>query len=340
MEPLQPEARLAPSEPPASPPPNAPIRLGVPWVTTVAGAEVLLICTVATVIWVHQRRQPGRLCVPDSTAAAGTVCGNSRTACLLLCAYRACNFIWFVTYFFREQIARAKLIGTSFGWLAAVRTGFPVTYSAWCFYVQPWYWLLALASSVLHLLHGDERDAATSMPALGRMHLYLRLCQWGYLEVILPSAWIVTLVVFTLIEPFKLDIMWNQVSHVHFWNTVALTVEFSINRLLLRAGHFVLMMTWITTYVIYAWSMKATTWYRFVYYFMSLETPAALVWYPILIFIHMFVYFTLVAFSRCKERRLDRGGCCCACVSPARESEGDSTRQAHLSEITMSSSAS
>ena len=29
------------------------------------------------------------------------------------------------------------------------------------------------------------------------------------------------------------------------------------------------MMTWITTYVIYAWSMKATTWYRFVYYFMS-----------------------------------------------------------------------
>ena len=300
--------------------------------TTVAGAEVLLICTVATVIWVHQRRQPGRLCVPDSTAAAGTVCGNSRTACLLLFAYRACNFIWFVTYFLREQIARAKLIGTSFGWLAAVRTGFPVTYSAW--FLRAAMVLAASVGSVCFI--STEMKESTSMPAL-RMHLYLRLCQ-RYLRSSFHRR-IVTLVVFTLIA-FKLDIMWNQVSHVHFWNTVALTVEFSINRLLLRAGHFVLMMTWITTYVIYAWSMKATTWYRFVYYFMSLETPAALVWYPILIFIHMFVYFTLVAFSRCKERRLDRGGCCCACVSPARESEGDSTRQAHLSEITMSSSAS
>ena len=48
--------------------------------------------------------------------------------------------------------------------------------------------------------------------------------QWGYLSH-LPSAWIVTLVVFTLIEPFKLDIMWN-LCHTYTSNTVALTVEF------------------------------------------------------------------------------------------------------------------
>ena len=65
---------------------------------------------------------------------------------------------------------------------------------------------------------------------------------------------------------------------------------------------------------------SASTWSGFVYWFMSLETAWALVWYPLLALIHVVVYFALVGFSRCKERRLGQGGCCCACLpSPVRE---------------------
>ena len=310
---------------PVSNPPDGPtIRLGIPWVTACAAAEVLAIMAGFVVFWWKQRRRPGVLCIPDRAAAAGTACGNSRIACLLLLAFRACNFVWFIIFFAQETRKNANLAGKPHGSLTAVRAEFPPDYTTWCFYTQPWYWLLAVASSLMHLLLPEEGATATWVVRAGR---YLRMCQWTLFEVILSSSWLVTLVVFTMLDPFAISIVWNRVSHMHFWNAVALSVEFSINRLVVRAGHFVLMMIWIITYVIFAWCMKATTWYTFVYWFMDLETPFALMWYPILAAIHVLVYFSLVAFSRRKERRIDRGGCCCACVYPRGEGSGGAGKE-------------
>ena len=320
------ESVLPPALPPPAYPPNAPIRLGVPWVVGVTAIEMSLFVVASVFLWIQQRRKKaGGLRVPCSVDAAGTVCGNARPQLFALLAFRVCNLIWFFAYFAIELGDEISRAGTSGGWLAATRSAFPAAYTNWCFYLQPFYWLLATTSSLMHLQSGDDAhgEAGRAHTALVKVGYYVRMVQWALLETVLPASWLVTLIVFTLLDPFQIHIVWNRIAHKHFWNAVALAVEFSINRLMIRGGHFVLMLMWVLGYMVYTWLMKATLWYRFVYWFMNLETGFALLWYPILALIHVLIYYVLVVFSRWKERRLDRGGCCCACVFPQGPGKSD-----------------
>ena len=311
-----------PARPPA-------IRLGEPWVVGGVALELILIFAASFFFWLS-RTKSAALKVPDSIETAGTSCGTSRPHVRALLVWRICNLIWFSAFFALEverNVARAEVSAAP--WLAT-------SYTSWCFYLQPWYWLVAVTSSLMHLSSpipphslrwpGESPPSAASSrcetgcgrvlrasPTLSTKVRYcIRMVQWAMLETVLPSSWVVMLVVFVMLDPFQMHIAWNHMAPMHFWNAVALSVEFFTNRILIRKGHFVLVIGWTGCYVVYAWLMKATTWDTFVYWFMDLETGFALIWYPLIAAIHLMIYVVLVALSQWKEQQLDRKGGCCA----------------------------
>ena len=239
-----------------------------------------------------------------------------------LLVYRIFSAAWILVLFISDAARIASEAGTPGGSFTARQSGFPVAYTLWCFWLLPFYFIFATVSSIMYLRSDDTTDESKQHGVNERSQtaVVLRTIHWGLLEICLPSAWLVTIVVFLLLDPFQLRIIWNGVSHMHFWNSVAITIDFSVGRLPVRAGHFVLMMGWILLYVTYSWAMKASSWYRFVYWFQSLETPLALMWYPLLALLHVIIYFAFVGFTGCKEKRADRGGCCCPCLFGAASS--------------------
>ena len=184
---------------------------------------------------------------------------SSRKHMLALLTYRAANALWLTIFFFVEWVRVAQTAGNPGGTLTKTMSGFPISYTSWCFRIQPFYFLLAVAASVHGLITPQTK------PTAGRAASILHTLQSGMLEICLPSSWLVSLVVFTLLDPGQPRIIWNRVAHMHFWNTVVFSVEFALNRLPIRAGHFILMLLWVLLYVVFSWSMKATEWYRFVY---------------------------------------------------------------------------
>lgn len=282
-------------------PPHPPIRLGEPWIVWSTAAILSAFLTGSLILFAHQRKHLGS---PDSLAGAGTVCGTSRTHVLAFAAFRALNLLWFATLSVLEWEHNIRLAGEQDS-LTFHRSWLPASYTLMCFALQPFYWVFALLTSLLHLGSAKPSSAGAKL---------VRTCHWYLLEVCLPSSWLVTITVFLLISPLDLSIVYNDAAHAHFWNTVALTADFCANRLPIRAGHFGLMLVWMLIYVVYSWVRKASTWLRFVYWFQSLETPLALLWHPLLGILHVGIYASLTALSRCKLRHVDRGGCCSPCL--------------------------
>jgi hypothetical protein len=261
---------------------------------------ISLFFLAGLIFWVLQRRK-GRLKTPDSHIAAGVAfCGGSTERnVILLLMFRVLNFLWLGGLSIEGWYWTFRLAAEEGGtYWAHQRMPWPATYTEWCFRLQVFYFLFASVVSAMHVSRADEKRP--------RLALWCRTVQVGLFEICLPASWLVTLVVFTMLDPFNVAIVYNSAAGVHFWNTVVLTIEYAANRLPIRAGHFILMLLYMTLYVIYSWSMKAYNWHWFRYWFQSLETPMALLWYPILALVHVIIYFALVECNRCKERRMHR----------------------------------
>ena len=288
-------AMSMPAAPPTPPPAPPAIRLGVPWIAACCALEIGIIAVVIVAFYLRERRR-GHLAAPDSLTASGTRCGASRKQCMALLAWRAANLGWFLGCSIDDWARGNSRPGDSID--DPIWSGyFPPAYTQWAFRVQPFFWLAATMSSAFHLwpawVERRQRLARASRAAAQATHA---LC--------LSVSWLVTLVVFCMLEPGNPRIF---ISRQHFINTACLTAEFCANRLPVRAGHLVLMVGWVCLYVAYSWARKAADWPRFLYWFQGLETPAALLWYPLLAALHVIVYMVLVGLSRLKERRLARG---------------------------------
>ena len=147
------------------------------------------------------------------------------------------NALWFSIYWVKWVVDRVRSLDLSAGnSQTASQSLWPNTYTSWCFLLQPVYFMLASTTSAFHLTTGRSPAA-------------LRVLQWTSLELCLPSAWLVTMVVFTMLNPLRISIAYDNVAHMHFYNTAAFTVEFSLNRLPVRAGHAILMIVYVLAYV-------------------------------------------------------------------------------------------
>jgi hypothetical protein len=286
---------------PDAPPPSAPptLELGTPWIAGAVAAEIFVFMALVVWLWVREKRR-GHLKAPNGADAAGTVFGTGRLQVAALFVWRVLNFLWMAGLALHDWI-----MGGLRGW------GVPPAYTQWCFRLQPFYWAFACGASLLYLRKAGDKDS----PLAARINA----ATWMLFELCLSAAWLVTLVVFFLLAPGSPTIF---VSAAHFWNTFVLTVELAINRLPVRAGHLIFMVIWVVLYCTYTWIMRTVRWGWFPYFFQDLNTPFALMWYPIISVTHFLVYFAIVGFSRCKEKRLDRGGCCCFCCFKGGSSSG------------------
>lgn len=138
--------------------------LGQPWVAAGVAAE---LCVLLAALLFHSCRRSRRHRwreLPDEAEATATRWGASRRHALALLAWRLFNLLWF-------------------GVACSLIRFRPRFYTEWCFRLQTGWWLLAAASSALHL-HGGGR---------ARFVHPLAVCVF---EVALPASWLVSAVVF------------------------------------------------------------------------------------------------------------------------------------------------
>jgi len=240
-------------------------------------AEMLLALSLACGFCCDQQKK-GRLRTIDAEIWAGTSCGVRRPHAIGLLVWRVANLGWFLGFAISD-------------WR---RGGFPSAYTQWSFRLQPFYWLAAASASALHLVTRGASRKARGVATVTHATAH------ALFEVCLTSSWLVSLVVFTLLEPGNPSIFGSR---QHFANTACLTLEFCINRVSVRAGHLLLMLLWPLCYVLFSWIQKATgSWTHFVYFFQQLDSPSALLWHPLLLMLHVLVYFAFVGCSQFKQR--------------------------------------
>jgi len=236
---------------PPSAPPLSPVGLGEAWIAGAVAAEMAVVISLSVALWIHKRRR-GHL---KSTAAeqvllpsfCAAMCGGGRGAVVALGIWRVANLIWFSAY------ALADWSGCDFDFTWAncntnLQNEFPREYTHWNFRLQPVYWAVILLATVFNTSSSRGR----SMP---RLTSALNTSAHGLLEICVTSAWLVSLVVFTLLSPGQPSIFYDR---YHFINTLCLTIEFAASRLDVRLGHFILMLAWMMVYVVYTWIMRAT----------------------------------------------------------------------------------
>ena len=177
-------------------------------------------------------------------------------------------------------------------------------FTIWNYYLQSVYWVFALVSSV-----GDLRGWGERSPT------WLRTVVHCLFEVALPLSWLVTIVLWGILLPA--DLMKYHVCHEcnffsynqHAVNTIVLLVEFGLNDLVVTWRHVGLAVIWSVTYCVFSWAVHAATDPGFwPYFFLQLNTPMAIVWYPALLLLGIGLYAAAVGASHLKRRCVARGG--------------------------------
>ena len=177
-------------------------------------------------------------------------------------------------------------------------------FTIWNYYLQSVYWVFALVSSVAELRGWGERSPA-----------WLRTVVHCLFEVALPLSWLVTIVLWGILLPA--DLMKYHVCHEcnffsynqHAVNTIVLLVEFGLNDLVVTWRHVGLAVIWSVTYCVFSWVVHAATDPGFwPYFFLQLNTPMAIVWYPALLLLGIGLYAAAVGASHLKRRCVARGG--------------------------------
>ena len=243
-------------------------RLGSPWVVALVSLQLLLGVAVACLYtWRSRRRQP------TTVRAVVELNGRrSRRLCALLLLWRVANAGWTI------------------GLLLFGGAAYPWAYTTWNFCVQPVFWVAASWASALHLRDPSHRSRAWP---------WLIQATHSMFEVLLPTAWLVTLVVFCILDPLNPHIFADP---RHFWNTAALTCEFALNSLHVRGASVLLFACWPLLYVLCTWVHKAASTAWWPYGFLRMEDATALLWYPALFVANLLLFAVFVRCSRCKAQ--------------------------------------
>eukprot|EP00967_Tisochrysis_lutea_P149437 scaffold287249_cov33-Tisochrysis_lutea.AAC.1 len=278
-----------PSLPPPSAPPLSPVGLGTPWIAGVVALELLLIYSASIALWLIKRRKgylshttTEQLVQPNFCGAS---CSNGRVGRVALALWRLANLLVFSAYALADW-AGCEFFRTWQNCELQANNEFPRAFTYWNYRLQPFYWAFVLLATIL-----GSCSSCSSVPKLSSS---INATAHGLLEVCVTSAWLVTIVVFTLLSPGHPSIFYDR---YHFINTVCLTIEFAISRLDVRFGHFILMLSWMLLYVVFSWICRATYWNSFQYFFMELDDPIALMWYPVVALMNFVVYSIFVGIS-------------------------------------------
>lgn len=247
-----------------------------------------------------QRRFPA-VRFPTLAESAGTVTCAGRGVPrwlrqTLLLAYRAAFLGWF-------------LVVDSFLWAAMPFFGGPKPTHEWIFFTV-WNFNLQIlffaAASLTVLVELCVRPVTAPDGCCRRA---LSGCTHRLFTVCLPSSMLVALVQWTLLYPSDLaaGTAANDLSVTSFTahgiNTLALLGELCLDRYVVRAAHLLYPLGWAGIYCIFTWVQHSQT-QLWPYFFMRLDTPAALGWYSLVIVAYLLAFGAAVGLSRLKAHMM------------------------------------
>ena len=172
-------------------------------------------------------------------------------------------------------------------------------FTVWNYMLQTVFWACAATASAAAL-------CSAGGPSAG-----LRCAMHSLLSVCLPMALLVSIVLWSILFPVTLahhkpSIDLNFYSYnMHALNTLMLLCEACVDRLLLQRAALGLLVAWVLLYAAAAFVQHAfTDWWP--YFFLALDTWAALGWWAALGGVTLGVYLLVLCLSACKARRQPR----------------------------------
>lgn len=269
---------------PPSPPTPAPL-VGVR-ATLSIGLTIALVVSLLLI-----RANWRQLCRAPSTTQC---CGESSKARTLLLGFRLACGVWHCAVtlglLIRKANDHAECPDVTHPWFFSL-----FFYTVWNYLLQAVFWFTATAASAASLLH----SAVAPRRLRTAVHLLLSIC--------LPSAILVSVVLWGVLLP-------NDIRHghpereenffsynMHAVNTVCLLAEFFFNRLTMMPGAFGAFLAWVWLYAIFCWCQNAVTGF-WPYFFLVLDTWAAVGWYLGLFALNAVAYLVARLFSRLKVR--------------------------------------
>ena len=257
--------------------------LGPGWVVATV-LSVLILSLAATLLYAWCRCSKGPSTDRCTSRWLERCCGLRRSPRWML-AWHVFNLIWFTGFAVqgwfcdgRKHAVEVRCDG---------ELNLPIHYTPLAFRMQPLFWLAA----TLH------NAACLSSERAGRLVPVMHALALNAFELVLPVAWLVSVVVFFLLSPFS-PVIFTEIDH--FWNTVCLTVELAANdALVIRASRACLIILWSSAYVAMVWARRAQDPERWSwpYFFMKLDGGSAIGWYALLLMLHFGVYAALVRIS-------------------------------------------
>jgi hypothetical protein len=181
-------------------------------------------------------------------------------------------------------------------------------YTTWNYLLQTVTWSLAATAS------------ASSLCSVRGPSALLRCATHTAFSVCLACSMLVSLVTWTILLPQDLMRLQHergescagpvgQSSYLGFFsynehavNCAALLLEWSINRLLLQRSAFGFVFAWMLLYSAFTWVQQAYTG-LWPYFFMRVDTWAAVGWYAALPILHVCVFGVAYLLSQCKASR-------------------------------------
>lgn len=277
--------------PPALPPTEAllgdRIIIGILW-----GVAVIAVCRL---IYLSRR---SLLAAPSVHAVTGTrwcMTSNDQASVrrrAALFAYRFSLALWQIIVL--VSITVGKILSAD----AAVHASWGFVFmffTVWNYIMQTVFWISAASAS-----------AASLCGASGPSHGLRRLTSI-LLSISVPMSILVSAVLWGVLFPATLragnpDECLNLFSYsMHALNTLTLLIEAAVDRMLAHRGTLGLVLLWMLLYAAFAWVQNAAT-HFWPYFFMRLDTYAAIGWYVGLLLLHGVAFGLLLLLSNIKAR--------------------------------------
>lgn len=169
-------------------------------------------------------------------------------------------------------------------------------FTVWNYCLQAVFWACAACASALTFCSTTGPSAA------------LRRAVHHLVSICVPMSLLVSVVLWCVLAPDALQHhhpsqVFNFYSYnMHAANTLCLLAEFASDRMLLKPGTLVLVLSWTLAYAIFVWVQHTAT-HFWPYFFLRLDTYAALGWYAALVVLVALAFGVARGLSALKARR-------------------------------------
>jgi len=254
----------------------------------VALCVLLLFCLNLRLLYLRRKHFKATLSVKAVCGTCFCPTKGSRCGGAVLFGFRLSVAAWQVVVMGSFIVRKATSGGPRWAYMF-------IFYTCWNYLLQTLWWLAATAASFcsLYTVAGPSANL--------RRFVHLTL------SISMPAAILVSTVLWGVLLPA--DILHghggrelNFYSYgMHAINTALLLLECSVNRMLVHHNALPVLLVWICLYVAFAFAQHAASDF-WPYFFMELDTWAALGWYSAMLLLHLAAYGLVKLGSRCKAR--------------------------------------